>query len=105
MLKEFQEDRILDIESVLQLVERSFAVLCREPNVVHLNLKKGAQITIVGDIHGQLDDLLTILSMRGYPGPDNLFLFNGDFVRCYMLTSSSPAITHSSLVCSFRHDN
>jgi hypothetical protein len=34
----------------------------------------------VGDIHGQLEDLLLILDETGDPSPTNLILFNGDFV-------------------------
>ena len=35
---------------------------------------------LVGDIHGQIDDLLLILEEAGEPSPTNLILFNGDFV-------------------------
>jgi len=35
---------------------------------------------VVGDIHGQLPDLLTILSQSGFPSETNRYVFNGDFV-------------------------
>jgi diadenosine tetraphosphatase ApaH/serine/threonine PP2A family protein phosphatase len=41
---------------------------------------EGCTVTVVGDTHGQLDDLFTIFSIRGLPTPENMYLFNGDFV-------------------------
>lgn len=37
-----------------------------------------AQLIIVGDLHGQLADLLWIFYKMGCPSPTNRFLFNGD---------------------------
>lgn len=96
MLKEFELDRILGVENTVQILKRSFEVLHREPNVIHLHIPKGAQLTIVGDLHGQLDDLLTILHMRGVPSPTNLFLFNGDFVSPLPLSFPFSHFSHAS---------
>ena len=37
-------------------------------------------MTIVGDLHGQLQDLFTIFTINGLPSPANQYFFNGDFV-------------------------
>ena len=37
-------------------------------------------MTIVGDLHGQLQDLFTIFTINGLPPPANQYFFNGDFV-------------------------
>jgi Calcineurin-like phosphoesterase len=37
-------------------------------------------MTVVGDIHGQLQDLYSIFTINGLPSPTNMYLFNGDFV-------------------------
>ena len=50
------------------------------PNVMHCSIPEGGQVTVVGDLHGNVEDLLYILDTEGMPGPEQLFLFNGDFV-------------------------
>jgi len=38
------------------------------------------KIHVVGDLHGSLPDLITILNRFGYPSATNTYVFNGDFV-------------------------
>eukprot|EP00954_Amorphochlora_amoebiformis_P022050 1350601-Amorphochlora_amoeboformis.AAC.1 len=40
----------------------------------------GEHVTIIGDLHGDLDDLLMILEKVGFPSSDHRMIFNGDFV-------------------------
>ena len=42
-------------------------------------LELSAPVKILGDIHGQFDDLIQLFEMVGYPS-DNNFLFLGDYV-------------------------
>lgn len=45
---------------------------------------KRGSVWVIGDTHGQLHDLETILDICGTPGPENVVVFNGDFVdRCF----------------------
>jgi hypothetical protein len=37
-------------------------------------------VTVVGDLHGQLEDLLHLLNANGMPSNVNKYIFNGDFV-------------------------
>jgi len=52
--------------------------LAKLPNVVHVDDPK--RLTVVGDVHGQLFDVLELLGSRGPPSSTNAFLFNGDLV-------------------------
>jgi hypothetical protein len=38
------------------------------------------RLTVIGDLHGQLKDLLHIFREHGTPSPENPYLFNGDLV-------------------------
>jgi predicted phosphodiesterase len=40
----------------------------------------GEAITVIGDTHGQLRDVLHIFNLKGYPSLTNRFIFNGDLV-------------------------
>ena len=50
------------------------------PTLTELHVPAGARLTIVGDTHGQLEDLYTIFSLNGLPSPSNAYLINGDYV-------------------------
>jgi len=88
--------------SILAMAHRELAKL---PNVVHLQVPFDGRLIVVGDIHGQMDDLDVVLRARGGPSGDTVFLFNGDFVDrgpngvevlitllCYMLLD--PNLVH-----------
>lgn len=56
-------------------------VLCRPRlQVVDLSVADDSQLVIVGDTHGQLEDVLWIFFKYGWPSEQNRYLFNGDIV-------------------------
>ncbi|KAL0228212.1 hypothetical protein RCL1_004355 [Eukaryota sp. TZLM3-RCL] len=61
-----------DVLSLCSLVEEVFL---EETNIVSVP----APVTVVGDLHGQLLDLLELFNVSGLP-PDTNFVFLGDFV-------------------------
>lgn len=71
---------VLPAPACRQLLQRAEAVLRAEPTLMHVRPPAGAEVVVVGDLHGQFHDLLAILSRMGYPSPSNCFVFNGDFV-------------------------
>ncbi len=50
------------------------------PNIDYIDIPDGVKITVVGDTHGQLHDLLYIFDTNGTPSPTNWYLINGDLV-------------------------
>ena len=70
----------IDVTHVHNLMKKLASNLRAAPNVTHISVPKEGRITVVGDIHGQLSDLVYILKRQGMPNSNNLYLFNGDFV-------------------------
>eukprot|EP00605_Chrysophyceae_sp_TOSAG23-4_P000439 GSChrysophyteH1.ASY1.ANO1.497.1 assembled CDS len=65
------------VHKLLRLCYRSFQTL---PNTTRVSLGEDERLTVIGDIHGQLADLLYIISQSGLPNAKNKYIFNGDFV-------------------------
>ncbi|XP_037959604.1 serine/threonine-protein phosphatase rdgC-like [Teleopsis dalmanni] len=70
----------LDAKNVNRLLTEAISRLKRLPNINQASTVLSKQITIVGDLHGKLDDLLVILYKNGLPCAENPYVFNGDFV-------------------------
>lgn len=61
------------------IIRDSMALFKSEPTIVDIPLD--GKVIVVGDIHGQFPDLITILRDTGLPGKDKqVIVFNGDFV-------------------------
>ena len=60
-----------------KILKESKTILSALPNVVCV---EEAHVHVVGDLHGQLDDLLHIFEVRGFPSAENVYVFNGDLV-------------------------
>eukprot|EP01006_Ploeotia_vitrea_P035396 TRINITY_DN65873_c6_g2_i1.p1 TRINITY_DN65873_c6_g2~~TRINITY_DN65873_c6_g2_i1.p1 ORF type:complete len:755 (+),score=446.50 TRINITY_DN65873_c6_g2_i1:140-2404(+) len=78
MMDHFKHNRILRKEDVMLIAKRAIPLLKALPNVVPTPIH--TKITVVGDLHGQLDDLFTLFKLNGLPSLRNAYLFNGDFV-------------------------
>ncbi|NXM74407.1 PPE2 phosphatase, partial [Serilophus lunatus] len=65
---------------VLQLLYETRKVLSLMPNINVLSTSYSRDITICGDLHGSLDDLLLIFYKNGLPSQQNRYVFNGDYV-------------------------
>lgn len=64
-----------DAREVTEVLNNGSEVLKNDP----ILLKLPANITIVGDLHGNIDDLLRIFTRCGYP-PETNYIFLGDYV-------------------------
>jgi diadenosine tetraphosphatase ApaH/serine/threonine PP2A family protein phosphatase len=67
--------------SVHKLLRLGYKHLQQRPNVCDVTITDSERLIVVGDIHGQLTDLLHILDLNGMPGINGTkYIFNGDFV-------------------------
>ena len=66
---------LVEYDTLVELLNQIQPVLVDDPILLRLP----ADIRIVGDIHGNLDDLLRIFEQCGYP-PQARYLFLGDYV-------------------------
>ncbi|OWZ06024.1 Serine/threonine-protein phosphatase [Phytophthora megakarya] len=80
ILDSFKTTQILHYKYVLEILKESVKSLAPLPTLQEITLVEGEKITVVGDLHGQLQDLFSIFSVNGLPTRTNKYLFNGDFV-------------------------
>ncbi|NXY44147.1 PPE1 phosphatase, partial [Ceuthmochares aereus] len=80
LLHAFRNEQLLHARYVLQLLCETRRVLKEMPNITHLSTSYSKDITVCGDLHGNLDDLLLIFYKNGLPSEQNRYVFNGDFV-------------------------
>ncbi|VFQ75526.1 unnamed protein product [Cuscuta campestris] len=75
---------VLPVEAFDRLVLTASKILHKEPNCVRIDDGSGlgpeSRVVVVGDVHGQLHDVLFLLRDAGFPGEDRFFVFNGDYV-------------------------
>ena len=77
----FSKGRVLHSSHVSAILMATLRALQeRARTVMDLSIPAEGRIVVVGDLHGQLADLLTILRLNGLPSERNAFVFNGDFV-------------------------
>ncbi|KAI4292251.1 serine/threonine-protein phosphatase 4 catalytic subunit [Pancytospora philotis] len=66
---------ILDAEEVAYICSCVMDIMVLEPNICYVS----SPVVVVGDIHGQFTDLLTMLQLEGPPGRA-AYVFLGDYV-------------------------
>ncbi|CAH8362790.1 unnamed protein product [Eruca vesicaria subsp. sativa] len=71
---------VLPFNVLDELVLSASKILKKEPNCVRVDSNK-AKVVVVGDLHGQLHDLLFLMQDAGFPNGDQFYVFNGNYVN------------------------
>jgi protein phosphatase len=58
---------IIYIQYALELLAHSRKLFATEPTLQDIVIPEGHRLTLVGDLHGQLQDLFTIFTLNGLP--------------------------------------
>uniref|UniRef100_A0A3Q2D465 Serine/threonine-protein phosphatase with EF-hands n=1 Tax=Cyprinodon variegatus TaxID=28743 RepID=A0A3Q2D465_CYPVA len=80
LMEAFKHKQQLHARYVLQILGETWRFLRILPNINHVSVCPTKEITICGDLHGQLEDLLLIFYKNGLPSCEKPYIFNGDFV-------------------------
>uniref|UniRef100_A0A8D2CVW4 Serine/threonine-protein phosphatase with EF-hands n=1 Tax=Sciurus vulgaris TaxID=55149 RepID=A0A8D2CVW4_SCIVU len=80
LVEAFRLKQQLHARYVLNLLHETRKHLAQLPNINRLSTCYSEEITVCGDLHGQLDDLIFIFYKNGLPSPERAYVFNGDFV-------------------------
>ncbi|XP_027928541.1 serine/threonine-protein phosphatase 7-like isoform X3 [Vigna unguiculata] len=64
-----------------KLTGAACSILCKEPNCVEINCQgEDSRVIVVGDIHGQIHDLMFLFKHEGVPSENQIYVFNGNYV-------------------------
>ncbi|XP_069904097.1 serine/threonine-protein phosphatase with EF-hands 2 isoform X2 [Oryctolagus cuniculus] len=80
LVEAFRLKQQLHARYVLNLLYETRKHLAQLPNITRVSTCYSEEITVCGDLHGQLDDLIFIFYKNGLPSPERAYVFNGDFV-------------------------
>jgi len=70
----------IEQKTALKIINQALKIFKSQANVSYVTINEGTKLTVVGDLHGQLSDLIYILDKSGLPSFKNKYIFNGDFV-------------------------
>lgn len=72
---------IFPVQVFDSLVLSASKILHKEPNCVRIDgLNADSSVVVVGDLHGQLHDVIFLLKDAGIMADNRVFVFNGDYV-------------------------
>ncbi|KAJ1636339.1 serine/threonine protein phosphatase 5 putative [Pavlovales sp. CCMP2436] len=80
LTEHFRHQKSLHRRYVFEILREAETILKRLPSVFDVPIPQGSSFSVCGDTHGQFYDLLNIFNINGWPGSENPYLFNGDFV-------------------------
>ncbi|KAI9501381.1 Metallo-dependent phosphatase-like protein, partial [Coemansia spiralis] len=76
----FREQKTLPVRYAYAILLQADRLLRSLPTLVDIAVPTDTVLTVCGDVHGQFYDVLNIFDLNGFPSPNLMYLFNGDFV-------------------------
>ena len=80
LIEFYREQKKLHIRYVYEILLKIKDIMKGYTSLVDISVPEGGVVTVFGDVHGQLYDVLHALSLSGLPSEKNILLFNGDLV-------------------------
>ncbi|WAR00729.1 PPE-like protein, partial [Mya arenaria] len=80
MVQSFKRKLTLHAKYTVQLLLEVRRLLKAQGNIRYASTSLSKQVTVCGDLHGNLSDLYMIFHKNGLPSVNNPYIFNGDFV-------------------------
>lgn len=71
LVQAFKEGKVLHSKYVLQMLHKFTHYNKALPTVVQITIKERSRLTIVGDTHGQIQDVLHMFDINGVPDDFN----------------------------------
>lgn len=75
LISDLKNNKDVSLENFEYIINLSYNIFKKEPNVIHTK----SPITLLGDVHGDFEDVLEIFEIFGTP-PEGRYVFIGDFV-------------------------
>lgn len=77
--KEYQN--VMPVTVVKKLINAASKIMRGEKNCVKIRVREDSEVIVVGDIHGQFHDLISLFEENaGFPSDRRYFIFNGNYV-------------------------
>ena len=80
LIKGCQDGSIINYKLAMSILDEAFQMQKKFPNIRPADTATTHKITVVGDLHGKLIDLLLIFEKNGVPSDSNPYIINGDLV-------------------------
>ncbi|RKP17936.1 protein phosphatase 5 [Rozella allomycis CSF55] len=80
MMERFKNQKLIPFKFAAQILRRAREYFLNCPNMVNVVIPENSKLSVCGDTHGQFYDVLKLFEINGNPSPQNIYLFNGDFV-------------------------
>ncbi|EEH57700.1 calcineurin-like phosphoesterase [Micromonas pusilla CCMP1545] len=80
LLRGLGEDERVSMTDALAILQAVAVLFASEPSVIDVAVPAGGKVVVVGDLHGQIHDLLHVFASQGLPSEKTIYVFNGDLV-------------------------